>query len=127
VFNYDINDPQAGLVEGAGNRNFTNFGSPAPETRYTAGIKYAGSRFTGRLAYRYIDSYTDDQNDVEVDSFGSLDAQVNFNLGENYAATVGVTNLNDEQPPQVFTNGGFDSRTHDPRGRLLYVQLSAEW
>ncbi|MEO0367806.1 MAG: TonB-dependent receptor, partial [Pseudomonadota bacterium] len=26
VFNYDIDDPQAGLVEGAGNRNFTNFG-----------------------------------------------------------------------------------------------------
>jgi iron complex outermembrane receptor protein len=127
VFNYDINDPQAGQIEGAGNRNFTNFASPSPETRYTAGIKYAGSRFTGRLAYRYIDSYTDDQNDREVDSFGSLDAQVNFNFAENYAATIGVTNLNDEQPPQVFTNGGFDSRTHDPRGRLLYVQLSAEW
>lgn len=127
VFNYDIDDPQAGQVDGVGNRNFTNFGSPSPETRYTAGIKYAGSRFTGRLAYRYIDSYTDDQNDVEVDSFGAIDAQVNFNFSENYSATIGVTNLNDEQPPQVFTNGGFDSRTHDPRGRLFYVQLSAEW
>ncbi|MFT6724394.1 MAG: iron complex outermembrane receptor protein [Arenicella sp.] len=127
VFNYDIDDPQAGQVEGAGNRNFTNFGSPSPETRYTSGVKYAGTRFTGRIAYRYIDSYTDDQNDVEVDSFSSIDAQVNFNLADNYSATIGVTNLSDEQPPQVFTNGGFDSRTHDPRGRLLYVQLSAEW
>ena len=127
VFNYDINDPQAGEVEGAGNRNFTNFGSPTPETRYTAGIKYAGERFTGRLAYRYIDSYTDDQNNLPVDSFGAVDAQINFSFSENYAATVGVTNLNDEQPPQVFTNGGFDSRTHDPRGRLFYLQLSAEW
>jgi len=127
VFNYDIDDPQAGLVEGAGNRNFTNFGSPSPETRYTAGIKYVGARFTGRIAYRYIDSYTDDQNDRLVDSFGSVDAQLNFNFSDNYSATLGVTNLNDEQPPQVFTNGGFDSRTHDPRGRLLYLQLSAEW
>jgi len=127
VFNYDIDDPQAGQVEGAGNRNFTNFGSPTPETRYTAGIKYAGERFTGRLAYRYIDSYTDDQNNLPVDSFGAVDAQINFSFSENYAATVGVTNLNDEQPPQVFTNGGFDSRTHDPRGRLFYLQLSAEW
>lgn len=128
VFNYDIDDPQAGQIEGAGNRNFANFGSPSPETRYTAGVNYAGSNFTARVAYRYIDSYTDDQNPGEtVDSFGSVDAQVNFNFSDNYAATIGVTNLNDEQPPQVFTNGGFDSRTHDPRGRLLYVQLSAEW
>ncbi len=127
VFNYDIIDPQAGAIEGAGNRNFTNFGSPSPETRYTAGVKYVGSRFTGRIAYRYIDSYIDDQNDLTVDSFGAVDAQVNFNFSDNYAATIGVTNLNDEQPPQVFTNGGFDSRTHDPRGRLFYVQLSAEW
>jgi len=127
VFNYDIDDPQAGQVEGAGNRNFTNFGSPSPETRYTAGINYAGERLTGRIAYRYIDSYTDDQNNLEVDSFGAVDAQLNFNFSDIYSATIGVTNLNDEQPPQVFTNGGFDSRTHDPRGRLLYVQLSAEW
>lgn len=128
VFNYDIDDPQAGQIEGAGNRNFANFGSPTPETRYTAGVNYTGSSFTARVAYRYIDSYEDDQNPGEtVDSFGSVDAQVNFNFSENYAATIGVTNLNDEQPPQVFTNGGFDSRTHDPRGRLLYVQLSAEW
>ena len=39
----------------------------------------------------------------------------------------GVTNLTDETPPQVFTNGGFESRTHDPRGRLVYVQLGAEF
>ena len=127
VFNYDISDPQAGQIEGAGNRNFTNFGSPTPEVRYTSGIKYTGSNFTGRIAYRYIDSYIDDQNDLPVDSFGAVDAQVDFNFSKNIAATVGVTNLNDEQPPQVFTNGGFDSRTHDPRGRLFYVQLSAEF
>ncbi len=127
VFNYDIADPQAGQVEGAGNRNFTNFGSPSPEERFTTGINYVGSRFTGRLAYRYIDSYTDDQNNRPIDSFGAVDAQVNFNVSDNIAATIGVTNLNDEEPPQVFTNGGFDSRTHDPRGRLFYVQLSAEW
>ena len=128
VFNYDIDDPQAGLVEGAGNRNFTNFGSPTPEVRYTAGINYSGSTVSARLAYRFIDSFIDDQTEGNtVDSFGALDAQVNFNFSEQYSASFGVTNLTDEQPPIVATNGGFDSRTHDPRGRLFYVQLSAEF
>lgn len=127
VFNYDIDDPQAGNVEGAGNRNFTNFGSATPETRYTAGINYANDNLTARLAYRYIDSFTDDQNDVEIDSFDTVDAQVNYIISENYSATLGVTNLTDQDPPQVFTNGGFESRTHDPRGRVVYLQLSAEW
>ena len=127
VFNYDITDPQAGNVEGAGNRNFTNFGSPTPETRYTAGLSYINDGLSARIAYRYIDSYLDDQNDLEIDSHGTIDAQISLNITENYSATFGVTNLSDERPPQVFTNGGFDSRTHDPRGRLAYIQLSAEF
>lgn len=128
VFNYDINDPQAGNVEGAGNRNFTNFGSATPETRYTAGVNYAGEKLSARLAYRYIDSFSDDQNNgTEIDAFDTVDAQVNYTFSENYSATLGVTNLTDQDPPQVFTNGGFESRTHDPRGRVVYLQLSAEW
>lgn len=127
VFNYDIIDPQAGAVEGAGNRNFTNFGSPTPETRYTAGLTWASDGLNARLAYRYIDSFTDDQNDLEIDSHGTVDAQINLNITEQYSATFGVTNLGDKRPPQVFTNGGFESRTHDPRGRLAYIQLSAEF
>ncbi len=127
VFNYDIDDPQAGLVEGAGNRNFTNFGSPTPETRYTAGINYIGENLTARLAYRFVDSFNDDQNDQEIDSFDTIDAQIGYAFGENYSATLGVTNLTDEDPPVVFTNGGFESRTHDPRGRIVYLQLGAEF
>ncbi len=127
VFNYDIEDPQAGLVDGAGNRNFTNFGSPTPEVRFQTGINYVGNTWSGRIAYRFVDSFTDDQNDVEIDSFDTIDAQVNFAFFDSFNASIGVTNLTDETPPQVFTNGGFESRTHDPRGRLVYVQLGAEF
>ncbi len=127
VFNYDIQDPQAGFVEGAGNRNFTNFGSPTPETRFTAGINYTGEKLSARLAYRGIDSFNDDQNDREIDSFNTVDAQVNYAFRDGLSATLGVTNLSNEDPPQVFTNGGFEARTHDPRGRVLYVQLGMEF
>ena len=130
VFNYDIDDPQAGLIEGAGNRNFANFGSPTPETTFQAGLTYAGSTWTGRIAYRFVDSFTDDQpgnDNAEIDSFDTIDAQVNFNFFDNFNASVGVTNLTGEEPPFVATNGGFESRTHDPRGRLVYIQLGAEF
>ncbi|MEO0368021.1 MAG: TonB-dependent receptor, partial [Pseudomonadota bacterium] len=102
-------------------------GSPTPEVRYTAGVQYLGDNLNARLSYRYIDSFTDDQNDVEIDSFDTIDAQVGYNFGENYTATLCVTNLTDEDPPVVFTNGGFESRTHDPRGRVIYLQLGAEF
>lgn len=127
VFSYEIDDPQAGLIEGAGNRNFTNFGSPTPETRYQAGIDYIGSTWTGRISYRFVDSFTDDQNNVEIDDFDTVDVQVGFNFFDNFNASIGMTNLTNETAPQVFTNGGFESRTHDPRGRLLFVQLGAEF
>ena len=35
---------------------------------------------------------------------------------------VGATNLFDKAPPRVATNGGYDSKVHDPRGRLLYAR-----
>jgi len=130
VFNYDIVDPQAGDVEGAGSRNFTNFGSPTPESRYTAGVNYAGENITARLAYRFVDSFDDDQNDNQrIGSFDTLDAQVSFLFGaeKTFSATLGVTNLTNEDPPQVFTNGGFESRTHDPRGRIFYGQVGLEF
>ena len=74
VFNYDIEDPQAGFIEGAGNRNFTNFGSPTPETRLTAGIGYATNGVSARLAYRSVSSFIDDQNDGDI--IGSFDTVI---------------------------------------------------
>jgi hypothetical protein len=35
----------------------------------------------------------------------------------------GARNLTHEDPPQVFTNAGYDSKVHDPRGRLFYFGL----
>ena len=36
--------------------------------------------------------------------------------------TFGAINLTDEDPPRVRTSGGYDSKVHDPRGRMLYVK-----
>ena len=134
ILNYDIVDPQAGAVDGEGVRNFTNFGSPTPELRFNAGLAWTNGAHSANLFVRHIGNYLDDQNGLsQIDSDTRLDVQyslaINEYMNRDKAATVtvGVRNLTDQTAPQVFTNGGFDSRVHDPRGRLLYFGVDLEF
>ncbi|MEM8549064.1 MAG: TonB-dependent receptor, partial [Pseudomonadota bacterium] len=144
VLDYDIEDPQAGEIDGVGRRNFSNFGNPTPEMRFNAGLGWASGGHSANLFARYISSYDDDQNCSdgslpvggtcasgfrEIDSFVTIDAQYAFdtaqlfNMDNGPIFTLGVLNAAGEEPPQVFTNGGYDARVHDPRGRMLYARL----
>jgi outer membrane receptor protein involved in Fe transport len=135
VLNYDIVDPLAGNIEGAGARNFANFGAPTPEWRINAGFAWAMGGHSINAYLRYIDSMQNDQPNPQgitvVESMTTVDAQYNFNFGElieggqRATISVGVINAFDKAPPYVPTNGGFESRTHDPRGRLVYFKLTA--
>lgn len=134
VLNYDIIDPQAGAVEGAGNRNFTNFGSPTPAWRFNGGLAFANDTHDARVYVRYIDGMNDDQNaGSRIGSMTTVDAQYTLNLGglidgaDGSSLQVGVINAFDKRPPYVSTNGGFESRTHDPRGRMVYAKITASF
>ena len=148
VTKYDLDDPQAGLIDGAGRRNFTNIGVSSPELRANFGLNWRMNAFSANLFARYISAYDDDQNCAdgsaiaagcpasglkEVEAHTTYDAQLNIDLSAlldtetNYLLTIGGINLTDENPPQVFTNSGFDSKVHDPRGRQLYVRFAAEF
>jgi len=140
VLKYDLDDPQAGKVEGAGLRNFNNVGVSNPELRVNLGLNWAMDAYSANLFVRHISSYDDDQNVdgttgnfLEIDSHTTFDAQFNVDLGNifetksDYVLTVGGINLTDENPPQVFTNAGFDSKVHDPRGRQIYARLAIQF
>ncbi len=135
VFAYDLDDPQAGSVDGVGNRNFTNFGTSVPQTRFNTGFNWILDSHRLDIFGRYISGYDDDQNaGTEIDSHFTVDARYSLNigdyfdaLGEGTALNIGVINAFNEDPPQVFTNGGFDSKVHDPRGRLLYAGIDIEF
>lgn len=137
ILDYDLVDPQAGTIDGVGSRNFNNIGVSTPQLRMNFGLNWKHDNHSANLFVRYIDSYDDDQNCAdgstfsaactvgfkEVDSHVTFDAQYNLDLGgiletdAAYVLTIGALNLTDEDPPQVFTNSGFDSKVHDPRGR----------
>jgi len=98
--------------------------------RFNTGFNWIKDAHRLDLFGRFIDSYEDDQNDnADVDSHFTVDARYALNIGEFFSndlvkdttLTVGIINAFDEDPPLLATNGGFDSRVHDPRGRLVYI------
>lgn len=147
ILAYDLVDPQSGPIDGVGLRNFSNIGVSTPELRANLGLNWKHDSFSANIFARYIDSYSDDQNCADgnafsaactqgykaVDSHLTWDAQVNVDLGNlfetdgAYFLTFGGINLTNEDPPQVFTNAGFDSKVHDPRGRQVYARLAIEF
>ncbi len=146
ILGYDLEDPQAGNVDGAGLRNFQNFGNPTPELRANAGIAWVNGAHSANIFARYISGYDDDQNCSDGapstggvcptgTGFFDIDSQLTFDLQYSFDTvvafdwetgpllTLGVINATAEKPPQVFTNGGYDARVHDPRGRLVYLRF----
>lgn len=133
LINYDLVDPLAGFVDGEGNRNFTNFGTSAPTFRFNAGVNWRNGAHSANVFIRHINSYLDDQNgnaridgDTRVDIQYSLAINQYMNRDKLANVTIGVRNLFDQTAPFVATNGGFDSKVHDPRGRLLYFGVDLE-
>jgi len=128
VLGYDAVDPQAGQIDGAGKRNFRNFATSVPETRATAFVNWSRASHGANLYVNYIGSYIDDEGGPSaletIDSYMTVDAQYNFRFSNDNGPTisVGALNLFDEDPPRVTTNGGYDSKVHDPRGRMLYAR-----
>lgn len=135
VFDYNLQTSVGGpVINGAGNRNFTNFGSPTPELRFNAGLQFETGAHAFNVFGRYIDSYVDDQNvGAPIDSDFRVDVQYAVSINEFFdrdqllQLTVGARNIFDVTAPRVATNGGFDSRVHDPRGALVTVGLTGEF
>ncbi|MEL7198073.1 MAG: TonB-dependent receptor [Pseudomonadota bacterium] len=135
VLEYDLQTAVDGpVIDGAGNRNFTNFGSPTPELRFNAGLQVEAGAHAFNVFGRYIDSYLDDQNGgADIDSDFRVDVQYSLAINELFdrdkliQLTVGARNVFNVTAPRVATNGGFDSRVHDPRGALFTVGLTSEF
>ncbi|OFA31703.1 TonB-dependent receptor [Glaciecola punicea] len=148
VTEYELDDPQAGIIDGAGRRNFTNIGVSSPELRANLGLNWTNGAYSANIFARYISAYDDDQNCAdggpiaagcsaqglkEVESHTIFDGQINIDISQllgtqtSYLLSLGAINMLDENPPQLFTNSGFDSKVHDPRGRQVYARFAVEF
>jgi outer membrane receptor protein involved in Fe transport len=128
VSTYDLVDPQAGTIDGAGKRNFANFATSVPELRGNLFFNWRRGNHGINVYVNHIDSYVDDEGGpaafTDIDSHTTVDANYNVFLESDVGITLsfGGINLSDEDPPRVSTNLGFDSKVHDPRGRMFYVK-----
>ncbi len=124
----------------AGSRNINNFSRSLPRLRASIPLGWTLDGHTAAAITNVIGSYVDDfDSDLSAvgEDYRAIDAQVTFDLQYSYrlketdhlATTfkVGVINLLDSDPPAVNTGYGYDSSTHDPRGRLLYGRLIQEF
>lgn len=128
VFKYEAVDQAGVAFDGAGSRNFNNFARSMPEWRMNFNLGYRSDNHIGNIFVRYIDGYLDDQNDVMVPSYTTVDMQYSYIFGDPdeapLQATIGMINAFNKQVPRLQTNGGFDSKVHDPRQRMIYMKLN---
>ncbi len=137
IMNYDLRQAAGDtVIDGAGGRNFSNFGSPTPKWRLNGGMSFTNDMHDARFYVRHISGLDDDQviggvENGDISSMTTVDVQYTLNLGgiwddaEGSSIQLGLINAFDKAPPYVSTNGGFESRTHDPRGRQAYIKLVA--
>jgi iron complex outermembrane receptor protein len=134
----------------AGVRNRTNFARAIPRLRFNVPLSWSLAGHSASVIAHYIGAYQDEFYQVpaakggptnpmmaamapfvDIKAWLTLDLQYSYRISEgDKAATtfrVGVNNLFDTDPPFVPGAGfGFDTETHDPRGRLLYARLIQE-
>ncbi|MBA6411832.1 TonB-dependent receptor [Parahaliea sp. F7430] len=98
--------------------------SAMPRWRAQLHLDWSTGSQRGRLQLNHVSSYLDEGNDNKhIASNTTLDAHYRWTR-EGWTLGAGVLNLTDRDPPSVQSFLGYDSRTHDPRGRLWYVELN---
>jgi len=152
VNKYDVTGIDGITIDGVGRSNRLTFAEPTPELRTNFSAIYANGGHSASIFVRRIGKLQDDfntefvandplapglpglpdltqvQERVGIRSHTTVDVQYSYSFDEGWGPingatfTVGATNLFDRDPPFVATDAGFESRTHDPRGRLVYLK-----
>jgi len=114
----------------SGSRNFRTFARSLPKWKTTLGVNWSKGAVGFASYLKTVSGYLDDQSSVPIKSHATIDSQVRYSLNRSGRAetngpifVLGVTNLFDKDPPPVNTNVGFDSKVHDPRGRVVYARI----
>ncbi len=122
----------------AGIRNFNNVWQAMPRLKVNFPLTWSYLGHSASFITHFISSYQDDVNPRPDGSFDTISAWVTFDvqygytlknwIGREVTARIGLYNLFDASPPRV--NGlttSYDYTLHDPRGRMLFAKLSAQF
>ena len=135
MFEYEI--PLNGsTVDVVGKFNHDNFARSLPESKAIFRASLNSGNNTLALFGRYTSDYKTTRPldttaksrgfSQNIDSFFTVDLMNAYIIEMNdtdLKLSVGVTNLLDEEVPQVYdaSNFSYDAKHHDPRGRMVYI------
>jgi iron complex outermembrane recepter protein len=118
-------------IDGRGSRNFANFARSVPDFRASAHLDWSLGAFGARAGLRHIGGYRNDEGaGGDIASWTALDLQGSWTAeidGRRVTLTAGAQNVTDEAPPFVQTPLGFDTKVHDPRGRIGYARIGVSF
>ncbi|GFE84457.1 hypothetical protein GCM10011487_64570 [Steroidobacter agaridevorans] len=150
VATYMITDKEQLTKDGPYYRNIANYSTPLDEVTF----RWVGrllttldhGPFSHTITMNYKSSYLDVETTVDgidangdfngevadvrldVDDYFTLDWQSSWQITDWVRLTVGALNLFNEDPPLSLTASnfqiGYDARYYDPRGRVLFGQVS---
>ena len=118
----------------SGKRNFRNFARSLPKWRSFLGVNFANQFYGGSFNLKSISGYFDDQNNEDIEDVITFDTQLyieNLSLFnsdlDSYKLTIGILNIFNRLPPEINTTIGYDSKVHNPRGRVVYMALKSSF
>ncbi len=137
--------PTAPKRDGLGKRNFQSIGAPAPKVRGNAGVDWLLGNHSANFTLRYVHDYDLGQNpnrtiallnnrtpSDKVDSQLTVDLQYSYQVQEMFGMqgptlTLGMINATNEDPPTIDDGPGYDTKIHDPRGRIAYGRIVVQF
>ena len=141
---YSLELQSGEIVNGLGKRNAINpIARPMPKSRARLTLDWSRANQSASLSVNSTGGYRDTSTQTAflgayigyadyVKSMTTIDGQYSFRLpsfgprNANIRLTLGAKNLMNREPPLVIVDGAYDYFSHDPRGRIYYLQLRLE-
>ena len=126
------------MINRVGKFNYDSHTHSLPKKRLNAFIDWEHKDYLFSLITRYIDGYTNEREitglgaglgyENKVDSFLVFDISAKKSIdldGGNVNFGIAIINVLDESAPRLYDapDFSFDTRVHDPRGRLVNLNL----
>ncbi len=128
------------LINRVGKFNYDSHTHSLPQKRINAFVDWSYLDNRLGLVARYVDGYENDREiptsvqslgySNKIDSFLVFDLSFEktlMNISDDYSlqGTFSLINILDEKPPLLYDapDFSFDTRVHDPRGRLINIQF----
>jgi outer membrane receptor protein involved in Fe transport len=96
-----------------------------PRWRMRTSLFWTWKKFTFGPSVNYVSSYEDGFGERDVDDWITVDLQATYQAPFDTTITVGVLNVGGEPPPFTsYVTEGYDTQTHDNRGRYWYIRVT---